>query len=304
MRIQITVSTIFLVIAVGVVFADAPPYEDEDILGLELSGELLAPPALVSQIGQDLAAIRYAFPEISDIHVFPDWSPGKLIVGLTENGWAEYQAGTFAELDSLNAEYGPVSIEPHPSTRYLVLEYEALYHPEVLAVIYEGIDGVLYAEPNVIGGDGNDITFEQLTLYTLKRGWGDCPSGCIFEDFWVFSVIDGSVDLIAHYGDSVSAVESNPAGQTGLIQGISPNPFNPQTTISFFNDQPQHIRVGVYDIRGGRIAELTDQQYQAGEHSVEWQGRDSAGRAVPSGEYFFRVEIGGQVETRKAMLLR
>jgi hypothetical protein len=304
MRIQITVSTIFLVIAVGVVFADAPPYEDEDILGLELSGELLAPPALVTWIGQDLAAIRYAFPEISDIHVFPDWSPGKLIVGLTENGWAEYQAGTFAELDSLNAEYGPVSIEPHPSTRYLVLEYEALYHPEVLSVIYEGIDGVRYAGPDIFFGDGNDIYTEQLTFYTFKRGWGDCPSGCIYEDFWVFSVIDGSVDLIAHYGDSVSAVESDPAGQTGFLQGIAPNPFNPQTKISFFADKPQQVRIAVYDIRGRLIAKLADQQYQVGEHSVEWMGRDSSGRAVPSGEYFFRVEIGGQVETRKAMLLR
>jgi hypothetical protein len=304
MRIQITVATLFLVIAAGAVLADAPPYEDEDILGLEFSGALLAPPALVSQIGQDLAAIRYAFPEISDIHVYPDWYPGQLIVGLTEDGWAEYQAGTFAELDSLNSEYGPVSIEPHSFIRSLFMEYEVLYHPEVLAVIYEGIDGVLYAEPNVIGGDGNDITFEQLTLYTLKRGWGDCPSGCIFEDFWVFSVIDGSVELIAHYGYSVSAVESDLAGQTGFIQGISPNPFNPQTKISFFADQPQRIRVAVFDIRGRLITELTDQQYQVGEHSVEWQGRDSAGRSVPSGEYFFRIDIGGQVETRKAMLLR
>jgi flagellar hook assembly protein FlgD len=87
-----------------------------------------------------------------------------------------------------------------------------------------------------------------------------------------------------------------------------PNPFNPQTTISFYNDQSQHVRIEVYDIRGRRITELTDQQYQVGEHSVEWRGRDSAGRAVPSGEYFFRVEfrveIGGQVETLKAMLLR
>ena len=85
---------------------------------------------------------------------------------------------------------------------------------------------------------------------------------------------------------------------------ITPNPFNPQTKISFYADQPQLVRVAVYDIRGRRIAELTDQQYQVGEHSVEWQGRDSSGRAVPSGEYFFRLEIGSLVETRKAMLLR
>jgi glutamine cyclotransferase len=83
-----------------------------------------------------------------------------------------------------------------------------------------------------------------------------------------------------------------------------PNPFNPQTTISFHTYQPQHVRLVVYDIHGRRIAVLTNQQYQAGDHSVVWRGRDDAGRAVPSGEYFFRVEFGGQMETRKAMLLR
>jgi len=83
-----------------------------------------------------------------------------------------------------------------------------------------------------------------------------------------------------------------------------PNPFNPRTTISFYTDQPQLVRVVVYDIRGRRITELTDQQYQAGEHSVEWRGRDDAGRNVPSGEYLFRIEFGSQVRTQKAVLLR
>jgi hypothetical protein len=100
-----------------------------------------------------------------------------------------------------------------------------------------------------------------------------------------------------------------PVIETGDFHGpgfssIYPNPFNPQTTVSFYSDQPQRVCVCVYDIRGRRIVELTDQQYQVGEHSVEWRGRDSSGRAVPSGEYFFRIVIGGQVETRKAMLLR
>lgn len=85
---------------------------------------------------------------------------------------------------------------------------------------------------------------------------------------------------------------------------VQPNPFNPQATIIFFTDQPQRVRGSVYDLRGRLVAELTDQQFPAGEHSVEWQGRDVAGRAVPSGEYFFRVDIGGRVETRKATLFK
>ena len=101
---------------------------------------------------------------------------------------------------------------------------------------------------------------------------------------------------------TVSRWDKDQVGTRGIR--ITPNPFNPQTTISFTTEEPQRVRLAVYDIRGRLLGELTDQQYEAGEHSVEWQGRDSAGRALPSGEYFFRVEMGDRVETRKAMLVR
>ena len=115
---------------------------------------------------------------------------------------------------------------------------------------------------------------------------------------------DGIIDN-CQQGLGISEVSDDDENSKRVVLfEVFPNPFNPQTTITFYTDRPQRIRVAVYDIRGGRIAELTNQQYQIGEHSVEWRGRDSSGRAVPSGEYFFRVDIGGQVETRKAMLLR
>jgi len=101
---------------------------------------------------------------------------------------------------------------------------------------------------------------------------------------------------------TVSRWDKDQVGTRGIR--ITPNPFNPQTTVSFTTEEPQRVRLAVYDIRGRLLVELTDQQYEVGEHSVDWQGRDSAGRALPSGEYFFRVEMGDRVETRKAMLVR
>ena len=97
---------------------------------------------------------------------------------------------------------------------------------------------------------------------------------------------------------------AGPVSSVNRPTRVYPNPFNPRTKISFYSDKPQKVRVTVFDSRGRRIAVLTDQQYNTGEHSVEWRGQDSSGRALSSGEYFFRVDIGGRVETRKAMLLR
>ena len=42
----------------------------------------------------------------------------------------------------------------------------------------------------------------------------------------------------------------------------------------------------------------------AGTHTATWTGRDSQGRAMPSGTYFYRLEAGGYVETRRMTLIR
>jgi len=144
---------------------------------------------------------------------------------------------------------------------------------------------------------------------------------------------DGDLDLVFHFrladtgiqcGDTeatlvgwtydgreitgADAIQTNnhEGGATAAVERIqiSPNPFNPATTMSFYTGHSYRVRVAVYDIRGRQVAELADRQYGVGQHSVKWQGRDSAGRVVPSGQYFFRIEAGGEVQMKKAMLLK
>jgi hypothetical protein len=83
-----------------------------------------------------------------------------------------------------------------------------------------------------------------------------------------------------------------------------PNPFNPATTLSFSTSRTVHVRITVHDVSGRVVALLTDRDFPAGEHSVQWSGRNDAGRPVPSGTYFavFRSETGR--ETRKLTLLK
>jgi hypothetical protein len=83
-----------------------------------------------------------------------------------------------------------------------------------------------------------------------------------------------------------------------------PNPFNPQTSISFRLDRPRSVRISVSSLSGQQIAVLTDQQYGAGMHSVAWNGKDGLGRAVASGTYLVRLEAEAAVEMQKIMLVR
>ena len=304
MKIQFALSTILLVLAAGSGYADPPPYEDEDILGLEISGELLAPSSLVSQIAQDLSAIRTDFPEMNPIEVFPTWEPGHLTVSLTADAWVDYLAGTFAELDSLNSEYGATLIQPLNNLKLLLIDFAFLYNPVLLGEIYEGIEGVRHATPNIPLGDGNDISCDQLPIYTFKMGWGDCSSSCIYADYWVFSAIGGTVELLAHYGSSVSAVGPTSASLSHILHEAVPNPFNPSTTIKYHLTRENWVRLEIFDLRGRPIIELVNEYASQGEHEVSWYGVDNTGYPVGSGVYFCRLTVDGVAQVQKMTLLK
>lgn len=90
----------------------------------------------------------------------------------------------------------------------------------------------------------------------------------------------------------MSGVEVPPAGDWRL--GVRPNPFNPQTTISFNLPRPGSAEVRIYTVRGEWVATLKADGTEPGPRTLLWQGRDRAGREVPSGSYFARLYFQGQ----------
>jgi hypothetical protein len=65
-----------------------------------------------------------------------------------------------------------------------------------------------------------------------------------------------------------------------------PNPFNPSTTIPFSLKKAQDVNISIFNIRGQKIKELIDGQYEAGNHQVIWHGKDHRGERASSGVYF------------------
>lgn len=177
---------------------------DAEILALEISGEPLPPPAMVDQIEQDLASIREANPYLAQIHVMPTWVPGRIVVKLTDDALAEYQAGEYHDLDELNATYGAVKFQSVFSS-WFRLEFADPYNPSLVAPEYDAVESVLLAEPDGIIGDGDDIYATEVGRYTFKHGWGDCPAGCIKAHFWVYTVQGSLVQLVDEYGDDFTA---------------------------------------------------------------------------------------------------
>jgi hypothetical protein len=83
-----------------------------------------------------------------------------------------------------------------------------------------------------------------------------------------------------------------------------PNPFNPATTMEFVLEKPSQAKLRIYDTSGRCVRALVNEVRPAGRYAERWDGDDDLGAPVVSGVYFYRLEAGDFVATRKMVLLR
>jgi hypothetical protein len=83
-----------------------------------------------------------------------------------------------------------------------------------------------------------------------------------------------------------------------------PNPFNPQTTISFNLMEPAQTRVLIFNILGQKIKTLVNEYLSPGQYSYIWDGRNELGIDAASGVYLYRIESGSFIQTKKMTLIR
>jgi len=89
-----------------------------------------------------------------------------------------------------------------------------------------------------------------------------------------------------------------------LVLGAYPNPFNPMTTIEFTVPQDGQVELAVFDLGGRRVRSLLDGTRPAGTHTLVWDGRNDAGRPLPSGTYLVRARAGTGMATGKLLLAK
>lgn len=94
-----------------------------------------------------------------------------------------------------------------------------------------------------------------------------------------------------------------------VLQQNFPNPFLPQnnfqpTSIRFELPQPAEISLTIYNQLGQKIRIITTGRLLAGVHDRSWDGRNEVGALVASGVYFYRLQAGASVITRRMIILR
>ena len=84
----------------------------------------------------------------------------------------------------------------------------------------------------------------------------------------------------------------------------TPNPFNPSTIIKFTIRNECSVSLKIYNINGELVSTLIDEVKGAGDYSINWNGKDNAGRSVSSGIYFYKLAADNTSLTKKMTLLK
>ena len=78
-----------------------------------------------------------------------------------------------------------------------------------------------------------------------------------------------------------------------------PNPFNPSTTIKYELPEATLVNLRVYDILGREVSVLVNEKRDAGVHEVKFDGSNLA-----SGVYFYRLQAGDFVQSKRLLILK
>ena len=138
-------------------------------------------------------------------------------------------------------------------------------------------------------------------VYNLSNYNGNVYVGiqCVSNDAWIFMLDDFLVTGRPQSGDDPNA----PVVATEL-HGNYPNPFNPETTISFSVKDKGHVKVDIYNVKGQLVKTLVNGNMNSGKYDIVWNGRDNAGNAVSSGVYFYKMNAGKYSSTKKMIMMK
>ena len=115
---------------------------------------------------------------------------------------------------------------------------------------------------------------------------------------------DVSLKLLVGSSAFVDRAQSAIVPTTLQLLPNYPNPFRTHTTLEFTLPERHDVRLVIYDVLGRRVRTLVDRSFNAGRHTMRWDGRNANGQPVASGIYLGRLEVGDQRHIQRLVLVR
>ena len=141
------------------------------------------------------------------------------------------------------------------------------------------------------------ITWTEYTYQITQPGPLYIGIQCVSNDAFFFCVDDVSI-----MGNDVNDPEL-PVVVTALNNNY-PNPFNPETTISYSVKERGPVTIEIYNLKGQLIKRLATKTDQNGLAQISWIALDENAKPVRNGIYFYRTICDSSSETGKLILLK
>ncbi|HDQ00086.1 MAG TPA: T9SS type A sorting domain-containing protein [bacterium] len=98
-------------------------------------------------------------------------------------------------------------------------------------------------------------------------------------------------------------VDTNVPQQFYLEQNY-PNPFNSSTNIRYGIEKYSHVQLKIFNVNGQEMRCLVAEYQQPGRYVIKWDGEDMWGKKLPSGIYFYQLNVPGTVMNRRLIYLK
>jgi len=105
-------------------------------------------------------------------------------------------------------------------------------------------------------------------------------------------------------GTASPASDATSPGVINALYPNFPNPFYPETTLSFSLGKAQPTKLQIFNLKGQLVKTLVDTTLEQGTHKVVWNGTDSAGNKAGSGIYLYRLETGDYSQSYKMVMMK
>jgi len=150
-------------------------------------------------------------------------------------------------------------------------------------IILNTTDGGINWNPTTVGAD---TVLYSVQFADLNNGWAVGDNGAILH------TTNGGVSFVEE--EHIDEVPT----EFILLQNY-PNPFNPTTKIRYSVPQSSNVIIKVFDILGNEIETLVNEEKQTGTYEISWYAAN-----LPSGIYFYKIQSGSFVETKKMILIK
>jgi hypothetical protein len=217
----------------------------------------------------------------SSFRCFGKGAAGTTGVRLDGNG------STFAEIDLTN-------VLPGPGVVHFVYDSAS-------AMLKGYVNGVFQrqVQQQPLNLTAN-VEFKVGSYYTNSG----LPAGTLMDEFRFYSRALDSVEVANTWNHTLPHIVTG-IQNTGSIAGTYslkqnyPNPFNPATTINFTIPKAGNVKLAVYDMLGKEIQSIVNTNLNKGSYTATFDGS-----ALSSGIYFYRLEAGEYIETKKMNLVK